>query len=213
MKRNEFFKKGIPSILNDFLDTPIGNILDTQLQKFSNLLAPEWLSPEETTRSAIRMKSSYPRPPGAIEERLFRRACTECNDCMIACPHGTLFRINGLFGPVLDPNLNACRLCEEYPCIGACETGALKKLPKRALPQFGSAFVDPALCRNAQESENGNSGDEGMCELCKNGCPVDGVVDFTEEMIPSITKWCTGCGICSMVCPASAIEIRWEEEP
>lgn len=76
-----------------------------------------------------------------------------------------------------------------WPC-------AIKKLTKEDREEFKDAFtdkyrVDPSLCIACMQ-----------CSLC--GCPA---IEFSKEY--SVSKIdinsCVGCGVCSQVCPASAI--------
>jgi len=68
------------------------------------------------------------RPPGANhDDKLFRKLCTGCDACMIACPVNVIMIENfELRYPVIYPDTDPCVHCEGYPCIQACPTGALK---------------------------------------------------------------------------------------
>ena len=76
------------------------------------------------------------RPPGAVEEKAFLSACTQCTDCQMACPYDSIRRLGPEFGanagtPAIIPDESPCYLCEDMPCITACEPGALRPLERR----------------------------------------------------------------------------------
>ena len=52
--------------------------------------------------------------------------------------------------PLINPNLKACLLCEDYPCINSCKTGALIKLNKKEIPSFGKARLFEEFCLNTK---------------------------------------------------------------
>lgn len=211
MDRKDFFTDGIKDVIRDIAKTPVGSIIDRQLQGISNLLAPDWLdmSGMEGEERIPSVQENLPRPPGAVQNPdLFDKNCTVCGNCIVACPHETLFQIPGIRGPVLDPNIRACRLCHDYPCINSCETGALKKLKKNHLPWFGTAFVSEEKCHNHPHiRQRNNAKGQPYCKICQMGCPVKGTVSFSRKKFPVFSDTCTGCGMCSLVCPADAIEI------
>ncbi|MDH5654652.1 MAG: 4Fe-4S binding protein [Spirochaetia bacterium] len=211
MDRKDFFSDGWKQILGDLSRTPVGSIIDRQFQSVSNILSPEWMEYhdfDDHTADPRISPENFPRPPGAVfDNNEFQKKCTSCGDCIVACPHGVLFTVPGIYGPVLDPNLNACRLCPEYPCIHSCETKALKKLRKNHLPWFGRAELKEGLCKNLP----GRIDPEKICKACTMGCPVEEAVVLSESSLPEFADHCTGCGMCALVCPESAIRINLEE--
>jgi len=211
MDRKDFFSEGIKDVIREISQTPVGSIIDRQLQSISNILAPDWLDQSGFASEAAHptIQENLPRPPGAVQNPdLFNEKCTVCGACVVACPHGTLFQIPDVRGPVLDPNLRACRLCHDYPCIASCETGALKKLKKNHLPWFGNAFVNDEKCHNhAAKRQQNNAKGTPFCKICQMGCPVKGTISFSGKKFPVFGDTCTGCGMCALVCPADAIEI------
>jgi len=135
----------------------------------------------------------FPRPPGALTEAAFLDACTRCDACMDACPHGSIGRIPSgrLEGtPAMLPNEVACHLCPDTPCITACEPGALVATePHRIL--LGFAEIQEASCFTFQGPE---------CGACKPACPTGAVV--MVGLHPTIDDAaCTGCGLCREACP------------
>ena len=71
------------------------------------------------------------RPPFARPELDFLLACTRCDACVEACPHGVIFALPLRCGaevvatPALDLLANACHLCADWPCVSVCEPRAL----------------------------------------------------------------------------------------
>ncbi len=70
------------------------------------------------------------RPPGAVEEDRFLTMCIKCGQCLQVCPYDSikLEDIDGKAGvgtAYIDPLARGCYLCEAFPCVLACPTGAL----------------------------------------------------------------------------------------
>ncbi len=70
------------------------------------------------------------RPPGAVDEDDFLSMCIKCGQCLQVCPYDSIILedIDGLGGvgtAYIDPQRRGCYLCEAFPCILACPTGAL----------------------------------------------------------------------------------------
>ncbi|MCE9599139.1 MAG: 4Fe-4S binding protein [Spirochaetia bacterium] len=192
------------------MKTPVGALLDHRLQAFSNLLDPKALhvpEPVPTVTLPAEKPRGLARPPGALKDpKKFDKACTRCADCIVACPYGVLFQMGPRTGPLLDPNLNACRVCPDTPCIEACETGALRKLRKTSRPKFGLARLKPQLCRNHESRQpEGKVSRSNLCKICARECPEDKVISFGKDKLPVFAKNCTGCGQCVHVCPTQAI--------
>lgn len=135
------------------------------------------------------------RPPGAIEETQFLAACTKCGDCQGACPHSAIrlatSRHNIVAGtPTIHADISACQCCQDFPCISACETGALTN----QIPAIiGTAIIKPHLCLAHQGT---------ACSLCSQQCPVAGAIAIVGGAPLVQESSCTGCGVCRKVCPA-----------
>src|SRR5256885_3395681 len=78
----------------------------------------------------VKVRTDWLRPPGAVVEELFLDRCTRCGDCLPACPYGSIKKDVATGYPVIFANESPCYLCEDFPCIAACETEAL--LPVRS---------------------------------------------------------------------------------
>jgi MauM/NapG family ferredoxin protein len=157
-----------------------------------------WLDPEmKPTPRLGKADGVFPllRPPGAVAEQDFLEACTRCGDCATACPHDAIreapARLRAAAGtPSIDPIAAPCMLCDDLPCIAACETGALRS---EAPSTLGLAQVQPLDCLNRLGSS---------CSVCLERCPVPGALELVGDVPVANERLCTGCGICQHVCPS-----------
>lgn len=135
------------------------------------------------------------RPPGAIEESQFLAGCTRCNDCAEACPYDAIRRaperLVAIAGtPTIEADTSACMMCQEFPCIAACEPGVLvSSIPK----VMGTAKITEHLCL----AHHGTT-----CTVCSERCPVAGAIQVNRGKPTIDESTCVGCGVCRYVCPA-----------
>ena len=141
--------------------------------------------------------------------------CIKCGKCALACPYQAITTAGVETGaavgtPVIDARAQACRLCERFPCVAACPTGALRDVEDRSDVHMGLAVIDDELCIAFQ----------GMrCEVCYRSCPlIDEAIYIDYEMVegddihsmfaPTIDEeLCTGCGLCVQRCVVSDPEV------
>lgn len=146
------------------------------------------------------------RPPYALDELEFLLVCTRCDKCIEACPHDVIFKLPARLGvqvastPAMDLINKACHLCEDWPCVEACEPKALqfpeqKKEDKennvQPLPKLARAEINTQTCLPYNGPE---------CGACASSCPVPGALlwDGTKPYIDS--EHCTGCSLCREAC-------------
>lgn len=142
------------------------------------------------------------RPPYALDELDFLLACNRCGACTGACPYGVVFplplsrgaRVAGT--PALDLLHKGCRLCEDWPCVAACETGALKRPSTEdgevaPLPEIATARVDSGKCLPYLGPE---------CGACQNTCPVSGAMVWESGKPRIDSVRCLGCALCREAC-------------
>lgn len=154
-------------------------------------------SPGEETRTWL-------RPPGALPEEAFLDACVRCTDCIEACPHHAIRRLGPEHGanggtPAIIPTDNPCYLCEDLPCIPACDARALVPTERGAV-RIGSARLQHDACYVAQGQR---------CDYCVTSCPLKNTaISWAADRMPVIhEEHCTGCGVCAYLCPADALHI------
>jgi ferredoxin-type protein NapG len=175
------------------------------------LLRGSWLKPKSQPKTATETKSydrmKVTRPPGAVTEDQFLELCTGCGDCITACPHDVIYKTgvqtaNGEASPVLFITVSACHLCEDTPCIAACETGALVPTD-RVLIRLSEATVVPDNCWSA-------NGHDPECNFCADACPLNEIaISHESGSAPNIHEdGCTGCGLCFHACPAPGKPIQ-----
>jgi len=142
------------------------------------------------------------RPPGALPEPEFLRACIRCNQCGDICPNGCL-KFHGLddslaeYGtPYLDPREQGCIACMK--CTGVCPSGALRPIaPEDAvgLVKMGVARLNRDMCYSWAEPAR-------TCGVCYRACPFPGqamrIAVFERPIVdPDL---CIGCGLCEAAC-------------
>lgn len=162
--------------------------------------APETLVmryPKTTADAAPRRRNAIPvmRPPRAVDEPTFLGGCTRCAACIEACPHDAIIeapqRLRSAAGtPMIDPDRQPCMMCDDFPCVDACEPDVLSSM----LPvSMGTARITGQTCL----AYNGTT-----CTVCAEHCPVDGAIEIAEGRPRVVEQQCTGCGVCRHVCPA-----------
>ena len=170
---------------------------------FSSLL-------RKTTDFAVRVAdaqtvapaANWIRPPFALDELQFLSACTRCDACTAACTYGTILPLASHHGlrvagtPVLDLQNKACHLCADWPCVAACEPGALK-LPVQEegspppLPRLADVSIDILTCLPHNGPE---------CGACASSCPVTGAMVWNQYKPYIVPMLCAGCSLCHEAC-------------
>ncbi len=172
---------------------------------------------KEASRRARKRASRWIRPPFAIDELEFLLACTRCKACIEACPHEVIFTLSATLGatvmgtPALDLLHRGCRLCDGWPCVNACEPGALT-LPEMEheaetpLPRLARVHIEPRNCLPYQGPE---------CGACAASCPVPGALLWDGPRPRIAPERCSGCARCREACIAGpkAMIVTAMEEP
>lgn len=158
------------------------------------------------------------RPPGALDEAAFSRACVRCGQCVQACPYDTLklaTLASGLSAgtPYFVARDIPCEMCEDIPCARACPSGALNAdIGLIDDAQMGLAvLLDHENCLNYQGLR---------CDVCYRVCPsIDKAITLELErnlrtgkharFLPTVhSNACTGCGKCEQACVLEQAAIK-----
>ena len=149
-------------------------------------------------RAAAKAKK-WIRPPFAVDELEFLLACTRCNACIEACSYAVIFPLAARLGadvahtPAMDLLKKGCHLCNDWPCVTACETNALL-LPEEENPvpaKLAIARIDENACLPFSGPE---------CGACVAICPIPGALVLESEKPVIDQEQCLGCGLCREAC-------------
>jgi len=174
----------------------------------SCLLATAFGCGEQSPQSHYRFgytKTSYLRPPGALPEAEFMKACIQCDLCAQVCDRSAIrFFTEDFEGrvrahtPYVVAAEAACDLC--LACTQVCPTGALMPLSQMENVNMGLAFIEENLCLPYIN--------QGGCGACYTICPVNAVYLEAQRYPRVIEEKCVGCGLCEEVCLQKAKAIR-----
>jgi ferredoxin-type protein NapG len=169
------------------------------------------------------------RPPGALPEEDFLKACIKCGLCAEACVNrdsnknrdgstrpGTLKMAKGgdhvMIGtPFFVPTDVPCYMCDDIPCVPVCPSGALDEASvtdeKDELDinkaRMGLAVVHKESCIAFWGIQ---------CDACYRACPLlDEAItlEYAKNertgkhafLLPVVhSDVCTGCGLCEKAC-------------
>lgn len=137
------------------------------------------------------------RPPWALAENDFLRACTRCGNCIRICPTQIITSHDSGY-PVIDFAAGECTFCGD--CVTACTEDALKRATGQ-LPWLAQAAIgEQCLAQRRIE-----------CRICGDQCEA-GAIRFPLRAggiaIPVLDSTrCTGCGACVAPCPNSAVSV------
>ncbi len=174
----------------------------------------------KTTREAVKRIDAkvesdagrWIRPPFALPELEFLLSCTRCDACIEACSYRVLFPLSARLGasvaatPAMDLVNKSCHLCQDWPCVNACEAGALA-IPESTgdseaapLPVLALALINTQACLPYSGPE---------CGACESSCPVPDALLWDQQRPCIDAQKCIGCGLCREACivDPSAISI------
>ena len=144
-----------------------------------------------------------PRPPGAIPEKEFLDTCYHCGSCADSCPVNAIVLIrdepDDTGGtPYIEPERQACVMCEGLSCMKICPSGALRPVERSEI-RIGLAAVDYGLCLRSKGQD---------CTECVTKCPLGATAIRIDDrghvrVIAPVGagRGCTGCGVCQQHCP------------
>jgi len=169
------------------------------------------------------------RPPGALQEDDFLKACIKCGLCAEACVNresnknrdgtqrdGTLKMAKGgdhkLIGtPYFIPRDVPCYMCDDIPCVPVCPSGALDM--KSLLNEKEELDINRADMGLAVVHKESCVAFWGLqCDACYRACPLlDEAITLEYQknertgkhafLLPVVhSDICTGCGLCEKAC-------------
>lgn len=149
-------------------------------------------------------RSSAPpalRPPWALAEEAFTAACSQCGDCLRACPAGILIAGKDGF-PSVDFSRGECSFCGD--CLAACAPGALRRDEAQAAWSHRAHIGEACLAQSGVE-----------CRVCGEACGAS-AIRFRPRLggpaLPQLDEAaCSGCGACLASCPTQAIAMAIPE--
>ncbi|AII14412.1 menaquinol dehydrogenase NosGH, periplasmic component NosG [Campylobacter iguaniorum] len=184
-------------------------------------------------------KKPHLRPPGSAKN--FESLCIKCGQCVQVCPYHSIELLGvddgvNIATAFIDPSKRGCYLCDLFPCVLACPSGALDhnttsikdvKMGVGVVVNLPSCYAN--LQKDVQKSDvehllerkTFNEREEKAkqiiadnvgknCSLCVDSCPVSGAISLAQidgKPAPKFSADCVGCGVCVEVCFAKVIEI------
>jgi ferredoxin-type protein NapG len=180
------------------------------------------------------------RPPGALEEERFLASCIKCGQCVQVCPYHSIKLLDLFSGvnmgtPVIEAARRGCYLCDLFPCVLCCPSGALNPevqeinqvhmgvvevrkpercwagLNKHVTETWVQHLVRTEKVTDLEASLNEKiCGEKGrVCRLCTEVCPIEDRERAIklEKGRPVIGEQCVGCGACEEVCPEDILHV------
>ncbi len=160
------------------------------------------------------------RPPGALDELDFQKACIKCGICVEVCPYDTLSLAESgssipIGTPYFKPRDIPCYMCTDIPCVVDCPTDALDESLVSIAKENGTVALDINKSKMGIAVLNTETclAFWGIrCDACYRACPlIDEAItlDLTRNertgkhamLKPKINnEVCTGCGMCEHAC-------------
>lgn len=133
--------------------------------------------------------------PWIIDAGQFLDNCTQCGDCLVACPENIIIKGDGGF-PTLNFDLGECDFCSK--CASSCKEPIFIALTES--PWQKKALINDTCLANQNI----------YCRSCAESCESQALTfQIGINAVPQIDNdLCTGCGACVAPCPTKAIEVK-----
>ena len=162
------------------------------------------------------------RPPGAVSEAEYLNLCIKCGQCLQVCPYDSILLedIDGgasMGMAYIDPTKRGCYLCEAFPCVLACPTGALDHEhdnikfvhmgvaivvnENACLAQHGKQIPDSALDKIYDHTKILSSSEHTAHRVSMSGSE-DEKEELQKKLLEDLEKFRgKECTICADMCP------------
>ncbi|MFT4836937.1 MAG: ferredoxin-type protein NapF [Psychromonas sp.] len=126
---------------------------------------------------------------------LFLKNCTQCDQCISACPEKIIVKGDGGY-PNIDFTVGECSFCGQ--CADICQEQI-----------FISIKQSPWL-KKAQIDESCLAYKNVYCRSCSESCEAQALTfQIGLSAVPEINlDLCTGCGACVAPCPTASVLIK-----
>ena len=147
----------------------------------------------------IQSSDSKILPPWSGSIELFTKNCTQCKECVRACPQN-IIKIGDNGFPEVTFSQSGCDFCQK--CAAACKDKPIDPLSN--VPAWSHKATINQKCLNNQNI---------FCQSCTDECEPQALrFLYTAEKPSGFVAInpddCTGCGFCNTSCPADAIVMR-----
>ena len=162
------------------------------------------------------------RPPGAVSEAEYLNLCIKCGQCLQVCPYDSILLedIDGgasMGMAYIDPTKRGCYLCEAFPCVLACPTGALDHEhdnikyvhmgmaivvnESACLAQHGKLIPDSAIDKIYDHTKILSSAEHSAHKVSISG-NEDEKEELQKKLLSDLEKFRgKECTICADMCP------------
>ena len=152
-------------------------------------------------RNFFKAKSIQVKPairlPYVLDEITFIEKCTQCSDCITACPENIIEKGEGGF-PEINFTKGECTFCNK--CVDVCKAPLFKTIDTESAFELDIAIKDSCLAAN-----------QVHCQVCQDSCEAEAIsFIYLHSSVPQpqiSLESCNGCGACVAICPQLSIEL------
>jgi ferredoxin-type protein NapF len=133
--------------------------------------------------------------PWIIDANTFLNNCSQCGDCIDACPEKIIIKGDGGY-PNINFDLGECDFCGK--CAEICKEPIFTDTTE--LPWQKKALIETTCLANKNI----------YCRSCAESCEAQALTfQIGISAVPTIDhELCNGCGACVAPCPTKAIEVK-----